>query len=122
MMTSDIWNRLKEHRRAQADLRISALFAADPDRATRFSTEADGLTLDWSKTLIDETARDLLLELAQQVPARRDAMFRGERINQTEDRAVLHTALRNLQGSVVVDGRDVMPDVLCPPKAFDLYA
>ena len=53
MMTSDIWNRLKEHRRAQADLRISALFAADPDRATRFSTEADGLTLDWSKTLID---------------------------------------------------------------------
>ena len=112
MMTSDIWNRLKEHRRAQADLRISALFAADPDRATRFSTEADGLTLDWSKTLIDETARDLLLELAQQVPARRDAMFRGERINQTEDRAVLHTALRNLQGSVVVDGRDVMPDVL----------
>ena len=44
--------------------------AADPDRATRFSTEADGLTLDWSKTLIDETARDLLLELAQQVPAR----------------------------------------------------
>ena len=111
MMTSDIWNRLKDHRRAQADLRISALFAADPDRATRFSTEADGLTLDWSKTLIDETARDLLLELAQQVPARRDAMFRGERINQTEDRAVLHTALRNLQGSVVVDGRDVMPDV-----------
>lgn len=108
---TDIWNRLAEHRRAQGDLRIADLFAAQPDRATACTTTADGMMLDWSKTSIDAPARDLLLELAQPVLARRDAMFAGERINETEDRAVLHTALRNLEGSVTVDGHDVMPEV-----------
>ena len=108
---TDIWNRLAEHRRAQGDLRIQALFDADPNRAAAFSTQADGLVLDWSKTAIDAAARALLVDLAAPVAARRDAMFAGERINETEDRAVLHTALRNLDGSVMVDGRDVMPEV-----------
>ncbi|WP_347267602.1 glucose-6-phosphate isomerase [Paracoccus sp. (in: a-proteobacteria)] len=108
---ADIWSRLAEHRRAQADLRIEALFATDPDRAAGFSTAADGLVLDWSKTAIDAGARDLLLELAAPVPARRDAMFRGARINETEGRAVLHTALRNLSGRVVLDGADIMADL-----------
>ncbi|HWL56847.1 MAG TPA: glucose-6-phosphate isomerase [Paracoccus sp. (in: a-proteobacteria)] len=108
---SDIWNRLAEYRQKQGDLRIEALFAADPDRATGYATAAEGLVLDWSKTAIDAGARDLLLELAAPVARRREAMFAGARINETEDRAVLHTALRNLDGSVTVDGRDVMPEV-----------
>nr|WP_010395760.1 glucose-6-phosphate isomerase [Paracoccus sp. TRP] len=108
---SDIWNRLKDHRKSQGAQRIEALFEADPSRASTFSTSAEGLVFDWSKTLIDARARDLLLELATPVPARREAMFSGERINETEDRAVLHTALRNFGGSVMVDGQDVMPEV-----------
>ncbi|CAM3149653.1 glucose-6-phosphate isomerase [Paracoccus nototheniae] len=110
---SDIWKSLKACRAAQADTRIEALFAADPDRATGFTTRADGLVFDWSKTMIDTAARDLLLDLAREagVEARREAMFAGEKINETEGRAVLHTALRNLDGSVVVDGQDVMSEV-----------
>ncbi|UXU73941.1 MULTISPECIES: glucose-6-phosphate isomerase [unclassified Paracoccus (in: a-proteobacteria)] len=108
---SDIWHRLAAHRAAQQGLRIEALFDRDPNRAETFSTAADGLVLDWSKTTIDMSARDLLLELAADVPSRREAMFSGQRINETENRAVLHTALRNLDGQVLVDGRDVMPDV-----------
>ena len=108
---TDIWTRLTDHRKAQGDLRIEALFNADPGRAGALATAADGLVLDWSKTSIDATARDLLIELAAPVAERREAMFTGQRINETEDRAVLHTALRNLEGSVMVDGRDVMPEV-----------
>lgn len=108
---TDIWNRLISHRRAQGDLRIDALFDADATRAGSCSTAADGLVLDWSKTSIDAAALALLLELAAPVADRRDAMFGGTRINETEDRAVLHTALRNLEGAIVLDGRDVMPEV-----------
>ncbi|MFO1166029.1 MAG: glucose-6-phosphate isomerase [Paracoccus sp. (in: a-proteobacteria)] len=108
---SDIWTRLRDHRKSQGDLRIETLFRDDGTRAETCATHADGLVLDWSKTLIDEGALRLLLELAAPVPARRDAMFAGQRINETEDRAVLHTALRNLGDSVVVDGHDVMPEV-----------
>ncbi|WP_234855593.1 glucose-6-phosphate isomerase [Paracoccus everestensis] len=110
---TDIWTRLKSHRQAQGDRRISDLFAADPARARAFATQADGLVFDWSKTMIDADARDLLLELAKgaDVATRREAMFTGEKINETEGRAVLHTALRNLRGNVTVDGQDVMPAV-----------
>ncbi|MDO5648513.1 glucose-6-phosphate isomerase [Paracoccus sp. (in: a-proteobacteria)] len=106
-----IWDRLTHHRNAQGDARMDDLFASDPGRARTFTTVADGLVFDWSKTMIDAAARDMLLELAAVVPARRDAMFAGERINETEGRAVLHTALRNLDRSVMVDGVDVMPAV-----------
>ena len=110
---TDIWTRLKSHRQAQGDSRISDLFDADPNRASTFCTTADGMVFDWSKTLIDAGARHLLMALAEgaDVAARREAMFTGEKINETERRAVLHTALRNLRGSVVVDGQDVMPAV-----------
>ena len=110
---SDSWNRLKSHRQAQGDLRIEGLFADDAARATGFCTKADDLVFDWSKTTIDAKARDLLLDLARDagLEDRREAMFTGQRINETEDRAVLHTALRNLSGSVTVDGQDVMPAV-----------
>lgn len=110
---SDIWTRLKTYRESQGEARIEDLFAADADRASGFSTKADDLLFDWSKTMIDADALDLLIELAQSanVEARREAMFSGEKINETEGRAVLHTALRNLPGSVKVDGQDVMPEV-----------
>lgn len=108
-----IWERLADHRAAQGETRMESLFQADPSRAEEFSTSADGLLLDWSKTMIDAGARDLLLELAAGagVEARREAMFSGAKINETEGRAVLHTALRNLSASVQVDGQDVIGDV-----------
>ena len=110
---TDIWNRLKSYRKSQGDARITGLFEADADRAKAFSTQADDMLFDWSKTMIDAGARDLLLDLAKgaNIEARREAMFTGEKINETEGRAVLHTALRNLHGSVTVDGQDVMPEV-----------
>ncbi len=110
-----IWNDLDAHRRAHADRPITALFAAEPDRAARRSTQACGMVLDWSKTALDDRALDLLLDLARVVPERREAMFSGDRINETEGRAVLHTALRRPagedRGPVAVDGRDVLPGV-----------
>ncbi len=109
-----MWDALRRHRAAARGRRILSLFEADPSRAERFSARAGDLLLDWSKTAIDEEGRRLLLALLDRagVAARRDAMFEGGRINETEGRAVLHTALRNLDGGpVLVDGRDVMPGV-----------
>ena len=108
---TDIWQRLAAHRAETDDRPIAALFDADPDRARRCTVAADGLWFDWSKTAIDDTALDLLLALAEGVPARREAMFTGEKINETENRAVLHTALRATEGPILVDGRDVLPEV-----------
>ncbi|PIE09956.1 MAG: glucose-6-phosphate isomerase [Rhodobacterales bacterium] len=90
------------------------LFAADPDRAARFSARAGDLLLDYAKTGIDDVTRNLLLELLERagVADKRDAMFSGAPINATEGRAVLHTALRApAKASVMVDGSDVIPGV-----------
>ncbi|WP_306144588.1 glucose-6-phosphate isomerase [Roseibium sp. MMSF_3412] len=90
------------------------LFAGDPARFETFSASADDLLLDYSKTKIDSNALAGLLSLAAtaDVEGRRSAMFAGEKINETEKRAVLHTALRNRSDKpVMVDGEDVMPDV-----------
>ena len=98
----------------QAERRIEALFDED-GRAEAFSLAAEGLLFDYSKTQIDRETRAALLALADTrgVAARRDAMFAGAKINETEGRAVLHTALRNLDGApVTVDDTDVMPPVL----------
>ena len=70
---SDIWTRLQDYRKSQGDLRIETLFHDDGTRADACATHADGLVLDWSKTLIDEGARRLLLELAATVLGRSDA-------------------------------------------------
>lgn len=107
----DIWDQLIRHRHRQGDIRIETLFERDPKRAQNYATQALGMVFDWSKTMVDAGARDLLLQLAATVPARREAMFSGERINETEGRAVLHTALRNLDASVEVEGRDIMRGV-----------
>jgi glucose-6-phosphate isomerase len=111
------WGELRAHHDRVADRAIARLFddAGTRNRAADFSVGAEGMLLDYSKTNIDAEARDLLLGLAQArgVAARRDAMFAGAKINETEGRAVLHTALRNLDGGpVYVDGQDVMPGVL----------
>ncbi len=93
---------------------LRALFASDPDRFDSFSASFDDLLLDYSKSKIDAKAFALLLDLARaaDVEGRRAAMFSGEKINTTENRAVLHTALRNRSDRpVLVDGKDVMPDV-----------
>jgi glucose-6-phosphate isomerase len=105
---------LKGHAVRLAEQRIEALFESDPGRAADFSIAALGMLFDYSKTRIDAQVRDALVELATErdVAARRDAMFRGDRINTTEERAVLHTALRAPRGaSVTVDGVNVIPEV-----------
>lgn len=107
-----IWEQLKTRQEQTADRRIAELLA-DGARAAGFSVRHGELLFDFSKTNIDAGAMSLLSGLVDAVDldARRDAMFSGAAINETEGRAVLHTALRNLDASVVVDGRDVMPDV-----------
>jgi glucose-6-phosphate isomerase len=108
------WQALETHHREIAPLHLRRLFADDPERARRFSAEGVGLFLDYSKNRItDETLR-LLFRLAQArgVAERRDAMFRGDKINGTEKRAVLHVALRAPRGTrIEVDGKDVVPEV-----------
>ncbi|GKY87551.1 glucose-6-phosphate isomerase [Sinisalibacter aestuarii] len=118
------WDALKDHRDEQGGLRIETLFD-DPGRAAAFSLRADGLLFDYSKTCIDATARDLLLALADEagVTARREAMFTGQKINETEGRAVLHTALRNPgPDPVEVDGQDVLPEVHATLKRMEDFA
>jgi glucose-6-phosphate isomerase len=120
-MTSDMrltdypaWSALAAHHSKIRDLHLRQLFADDPARGERMALEAVGIYLDYSKNRItDETLR-LLLQLANesQLAARIEAMFRGDKINVSEERAVLHIALRAPPATeILVDGRDVMPDV-----------
>ncbi|MCD0157260.1 glucose-6-phosphate isomerase [Deinococcus sp. 6GRE01] len=108
------WQDLTAHAEATRDLHLRDLFAADPQRGERLNAEGAGLYLDYSKNRVTDETLGLLLALAREtgVEARRDAMFAGEKINVTEGRAVLHTALRAPAGAtVMVDGRNVVPDV-----------
>jgi len=108
------WRALEAHVAGVRGLSLRALFAEDPQRFERFSGSLDDLLIDWSKQRVTAETMDLLVELARasDLEGRREAMFRGEKINTTEGRAVLHTALRNRSAEpVMVDGRDVMPDV-----------
>jgi glucose-6-phosphate isomerase len=108
------WSALREHHEKVRHLHLRELFAQDATRGERLVAEGAGVYLDYSKNRVtDETLR-LLRALAEAagLRGRIEAMFRGERINVTEDRAVLHVALRAPRGeSIVVDGRDVVPDV-----------
>ena len=109
------WKALEAHFAANKDRQLSELFAADPARFDKFSTiYKDNILVDYSKNLITDETLDLLIDLAHEVDLRSaiDAMFNGEKINHTEGRAVLHTALRNRSNRpVMVDGKDVMPEV-----------
>jgi glucose-6-phosphate isomerase len=108
---TDAWAALTDHHAGVANRAILSLF--DAGRAADFSARLGDMLFDYSKTNIDAEGRALLLALAEGagVAAKRDAMFAGAKINETEGRAVLHTALRNMNTPVIVDGRDVMPDV-----------
>jgi len=112
-------------RRAAGSPDLNAAFAADPGRFEAFSLNLGDLLLDWSKTAVDRETMRLLAELsaAAGVEARREAMFAGERINSTENRAVLHTALRNMSPDpVVVDGAEIMGDVRAVLAAMAAFA
>jgi glucose-6-phosphate isomerase len=104
---------------------IRAAFAADPNRFSRFSTAFDDLLFDYSKCAVNDRVIDGLEALAKaaKVEEKRDAMFRGDIINITEERAVLHTALRNRSNRpVLVGGKDVMPDVNAVLEAMGKFA
>ena len=106
---------LVSHFETESPRDLRAAFAEDPGRFDRFSVRLDDLLLDYSKCAVGEKTVELLLALARaaKLEAARDAMFAGAHINRTEDRAVLHTALRNRSGNPVYDeGHDVMPDIL----------
>jgi glucose-6-phosphate isomerase len=108
------WKALEQHCAEVGDAHLRDLFATDPDRGERLVAEGAGLYLDYSKQRVTDETMKLLLELAEQsgVAERRDAMFRGEHINVSEDRAVLHVALRAPRDeSIVADGEDVVPKV-----------
>jgi glucose-6-phosphate isomerase len=108
------WQSLERHYAEISGIHLRDLFAADPTRGERLTAEAVGIYLDYSKNRITDETLALLVELAEEsgVPARRDAMFRGEHINVSENRAVLHTALRlPATATLVVDGQDVVHDV-----------
>ena len=108
------WQELKRHHAELAGQHLRELFAADPGRGERLTAQAAGLYLDYSKNRVTDETMRLLVELAAEsgVPERRDAMFRGEHINVSEDRAVLHVALRMPRtASLVVDGTDVVAQV-----------
>ncbi len=108
------WRALGDHYQKIRDVHLRTLFAEDPQRGERLTAEAAGLYLDYSKNRVSDETLRLLLRLAEEcgLRARIDAMFSGERINVTENRAVLHVALRAPAGaSIMVDGEDVVPGV-----------
>lgn len=112
--TGDVWQALAAHYGAFSEVHMRELFAADPQRFERFSIRFGDLLLDYSKNRISDETMVLLMQLAavSKVEEWRDRMFRGEKINHTENRAVLHVALRNRSDKpVYVDGEDIMPAV-----------
>jgi glucose-6-phosphate isomerase len=108
------WKALGAHHEQIRDVHLRSLFAEDPKRGERLTAEAAGVFLDYSKNRITDDTLQLLLQLAREcgLRGRIDAMFRGDRINITENRAVMHVALRAPRdASIVVDGKNVVPDV-----------
>src|SRR5499433_1773163 len=108
------WRELQDHQKKIEGRHLRSLFADDPSRGERLTAEAVGIYLDYSKNRVTDETVTLLCRLAAECGLREriDAMFRGDKINVTENRAVLHTALRAPRGtSIVVDGKDVVPEV-----------
>ena len=108
------WDKVEREIFTNKNISLRELFSDDPKRANRFLMKAAGWTLDYSKNLITPSLMKKLVALAEESNLKQavDDMFAGEKINKTENRSVLHTALRNLSDEpVMVDGKDVMPDV-----------
>ncbi len=125
-MDSEAWKKVEAAVAATKNTTIKELFAADPDRASKYTAQAAGWTLDYSKNRIDASVMKALLELAEASGLRDEIekMFTGEKINRTENRAVLHTALRNCDpaAQVFVDGKDVMPAVRATLEKMGAFA
>ncbi len=114
LTNSPIWQALNAHRQEMEDVQMRDLFAQDPQRFERYSLQFNDILFDYSKNRITEQTLPLLFELAEHrdLDAKIEAMFSGEKINNTEHRAVLHIALRNRSNRpILVDGEDVMPEV-----------
>ena len=108
------WQALQQDYEQTQSVQMRDQFAQDPERANRYWLEVGGLAVDFSKNRINDTIIAHLVELAEQagLPERIEQMYRGEKINETENRAVLHVALRNRSNTPIkVDGKDVMPEV-----------
>jgi glucose-6-phosphate isomerase len=119
------WKKLEKHFETAKDFQLTELFASDKDRFTKFSKKFDDLLIDYSKNLITEETLDLLLNLANETELKSsiDSFFKGEKINRTEDRAVLHTALRNSSDrKIMVDGMDVMPEVKAVLEKMKIFS
>lgn len=120
-----VWRQLTVHQAGMAALHMRDMFAADPGRFERFSLQMDELLLDYSKNRITGETMDLLIRLAEEadVAGSRERMFNGDRINNTENRAVLHVALRNRSNRPVwIDGEDVMPKVNAVIERMTIFA
>src|SRR5258708_37966856 len=114
LTNSPAWTALQQHYQEVHDLHMRDLFAQDPQRFEHFSLRFGSLLFDYSKNRVTEKTMALLLNLAKQANLSQhiEAMFTGQKINNTENRAVLHVALRNRANRpILVDGKDVMPDV-----------
>ena len=112
--TTAAWKKLQAHIQYMQDASMKEMFADDPDRFSKFSIFTDDLVFDYSKNIITDQTLQQLFDLAEECKVKDaiEAMFNGEAINQTENRSVLHVALRNFSGrSIQSDGKDVMPDV-----------
>lgn len=113
--TTSAWKNLSHHASAMKKVHMRELFAQDPNRFSAFSQQEGDLLFDYSKNIITQETMQLLNHLAREcgLPEAIESMFAGEKINRTENRAVLHTALRNLSGQTFqTDGKDIMPDIL----------
>ncbi len=122
---SAAWQALEQHHQEIKDTHLRELFDLDASRGTRFSLEAAGLYLDYSKNRVTDKTMSLLLELAKtsRLEQKREAMFVGQKINTTENRAVLHTALRAARDADVrVDGTNVIPEVYAVLDSMALFA
>ena len=119
------WKALESHFEVAKDFKLVDLFKNDPDRFEKFTLKFDSILLDFSKNLLTDETLKLLIDLAKEVELDKaiDAFFTGEKINQTEGRAVLHTALRNSSGrKILVDGKDVMPDVQAVLAKMNIFS
>ena len=119
-----VWQQLTDLAEAVKFEHMRDWFRTDPERAERYNLDAVGITLDYSKNRVNEEVLGALFELAEtcKLADKRTAMFAGEKINFTEGRAVLHTALRNYSGkAVMVEGEDVMPEVLATQEKMQAF-
>ncbi len=111
---NNVWENIEEEFERLRNVTIKELFAEDKDRFSNFSCSFEDILLDYSKNILDSQAMEALIKLAEESDLKEeiDRMFSGEHINETEDRAVLHTALRNrTDAELLVDGQDVIPEV-----------